>query len=507
MNIARGSRDRLGASLGRTDKGQSRDLVTPLAKRVGRQQVTSDLVEIATRMVDPRLVQLEEDEAKKVGPLSIMLPWSQRRSTLQSYWREPEWAPDSQSLTTATERVLSLAQQSLRPLTFENATEKLPSNTALGLPLVTSDKQAIPEYLERARNIRSPHDIYPSICYWRGQARGPDLVPQQRVVFGFDHAETIASGRFLHPMIEVLKQNPIFSAWVGPDEVDTQVYTFLSPFVRDNPGSIYLSVDFSGFDTSVSRQSIHIAFNVIRKFYPQDAATLDVIEEVFATSGIVTPDGWHYGRTSAVPSGSALTNLVDCLVNILVLEYSSAKRGKDIRYLVQGDDSLVAGLLTAEELSEDAKELGMEVGEEKSSMSDIQANYLRKLYLFDNGMEHGIASIARRGSSLSGYERIRSGWSKWMESMRNIMLLEVCVHHPRFAEYVKYMFDGDEVLRSTDPGEVASRAGGTQLIEEKLGIESFRGSGRRVADLENFASVRLLRLLQSGVEITREVSR
>ena len=181
MNIARGSRDRLGASLGRTDKGQSRDLVTPLAKRVGRQQVTSDLVEIATRMVDPRLVQLEEDEAKKVGPLSIMLPWSQRRSTLQSYWREPEWAPDSQSLTTATERVLSLAQQSLRPLTFENAAERLPSNTALGLPLVTSDKQAIPNYLERARSIRSPHDIYPSICYWRGQARGPDLVPQQRV--------------------------------------------------------------------------------------------------------------------------------------------------------------------------------------------------------------------------------------------------------------------------------------------------------------------------------------
>ena len=91
--------------------------------------------------------------------------------------------------------------------------------------------------------------------------------------------------------------------------------------------------------------------------------------------------------------------------------------------------------------------------------------------------------------------------------MRNIMLLEVCVHHPRFAEYVKYMFDGDEVLRSTDPGEVASRAGGTQLIEEKLGIESFRGSGRRVADLESFASVRLLGLLQSGVEITSEVSR
>ena len=496
--LARGAQTRLAAWRGRTEKGQPRDLLTPFGSSEGRQTITSRLLEIATENVDDRIADLEMNEAKKVGTLSIMLPWVNRRGTLAPYWTSPDTGWDTSLFMEAEQRVSAMVPQSLRPLTFDNAAERLPSNTALGLPLVSSDSNAIPEYLERARNLSSVFDIYPSICYWRGQAEGPGEVPKQRIVWGFDHAETIASGRYLHPTLEVLKTRPEFAAWQGPDEVDRQVYTYLRPFAESKEGSRYISVDYSGFDTSVSREMISMAFRILRKWFPGEDEMLEILEEVFSTSGMVTPDGWHFGRDGAVPSGSALTNLIDTIVNSFIVEYSSLKRGQDVRYLALGDDTLVAGSLTAEDLAEDAKELGFEVGLDKSRESDETADFLRRLYIFEDGWANGVASIVRRASSLSGYERFRKDWNQYLEAMRNIMLLEVCKYHPRLPEFVEYIADNDRVLASTDPLTIASRAGGSKKIESMLGVESYRGSGRRVSELAEFASVRLLQEKRFG---------
>ena len=473
--------------------GQSRDLLTPLGKREGRQTIASQLVELSTGEVDSRVADMEESEAKKVGSLSIMLEWARRRGTLKPYWIKTDYGPDDQVLSEAYARVRAYVPTSLRPLTIEASAERLPRNTALGLPLVTSDSNAIPEYTERARKVTSPSDFYPSICYWRGQAQGMQMVPQQRIVWGFDHAETIVSGKYLHPAVEALKKLPTFAEWGEEGLVDTTVYNWLLPYARETPGSRFLSVDYSGFDTSVRRELIHLAFNMLREWYPGNEDDLNLVEEVFATSGIVTPDGWHYGRDGSVPSGSALTNLVDSLVNAMVCEYSGIKRGKEIRYLVQGDDALVAGTLTAEELSEDAKEMGMTVGVEKSRESDQDADFLRRLFLFDEGYEHGIASITRRASSLSGYERFKKGWNLYLESSRNISLMEVCRYHPNLRNMVKYMFDRDEVLARYDPTDIVRLAGGPVSVNQMLGLDSWKGSGRDLKGLENFASVRLLR--------------
>jgi hypothetical protein len=308
-----------------------------------------------------------------------------------------------------------------------------------------------------------------------------------------EKAETIAGGRFQKPFLLAVRELDQFSPWLGPDRVDTVVYSIVDS-LRGVKGFRVLSIDFSKFDTSVGLEMSRAAFDLLRNWFRVERDKLDLLEEVFSTLGLVTPDGWLVGRRGAVPSGSVLTNVVDTLVNMIVVEYAALRFGRRVRYIAQGDDAFVAGTLSLDEMDVAAKELGMTLNTEKTLESDDTAHFLQKLYLLDQ-RSPGIASISRRATKLSSYENLKSGWNAYLESMRNLMLLEASRNHSNFPSFVKYVRDRDSILASEDPLTIAKKAGGSEKIKTLLSQESFPGNDRDISGLVRFESVKLLREL------------
>ena len=475
----KGDADRVSVSIGFVDTGSAVDLTTPLEKRLGRERVFADLHQIATRNVDSRIVELETEEIENAGIRSIRLPWDKRRETVVPYWEPVDFAPDRRLFAEAIRQVGESYLQlgTLRPINIDLSVRKSPSNTNLGLPSLTRDKTRVIEYRDRAANLKDPEDVFPSFGWWRAKVVGlVKPIDPGRLVWGFDHAETYFSSRFLHPAIGVLRGMAEHAAWGGPEHVDDVVLNWIRPFALNRQGFHFISVDYSGFDTSVSREAIEAVFSIWEKQFPGHVQQLRLIKEIFATSGLVTPDGWITGRNKAVPSGTAVTNWFDGVWNRIIIRYSALKRRAEERHTVQGDDALIATNLRLEHLVEDSLELGMKVSDDKTLESQDTAHYLRRLYLMDKGTP-GIYPMCRAASSLTGYERYdRDGWDQYHEALRNIMLVNNSEHHPRFEEEVQYLYENDRVLQSEDPVAVAKKAGNLDKAIRSLG-RAFTGSG------------------------------
>ena len=425
--LSDGDRRNLSSSIGLVSSGYPDDDMTPLGKRVGRERLSDDIHHISVKDVDARIVELEEDELAKVGIRSIRLPWAERRETVTPYWEKTDFSPDAKLFNQAVANITAslLRLGTLRPISVDNAARRSPSNTNLGLPHLTRNLDLVQEYIDRAKAVKDPADIFPSFAWWRGKvvALGEPIDPG-RLVWGFDHAETYLSGTYLHPAIGTLRRMPEFAAWVGPDGVDDVVRTYIRPFVHNREGYAYISVDYSGYDTTISREAISAVFSVLRSLFVGNDAQLDLIEEIIATSGLVTPDGWLIGRNGSMPSGTSLTNLIDGIWNLIIIEYCALRFGAEYRASVQGDDAIIGTNLKYEDLITGSKELGMVASEDKSLESDITAHYLRRLYLMDKGSP-GIYPISRTASSLTGYERFQRDWDENLEAMRTLMLLRI----------------------------------------------------------------------------------
>lgn len=481
------------------DRGSGEDLLTPQAKRFGREKIITDTHDISVGdEVDPRLVELEEEETSKAGIRSIRLPWDERRETLIPYWDQPgDFDPDIRLLEQAFELELNaILRGTIRPISLEESVRRSPKNTNLGLPHLRRDQSLVEEYMERAADLSDANEIHPNFAWWRGKPVGLGKpIDPGRIVFGADHVETFAGGRILHPLLGVMRKLPEHAAWNGPDDVDRVIDAYIRPFVHNHPGRTYISVDFSGFDTSVRETPLRRIFQWLREKFPTIDRLVSILEEFFITSGIITPDGWVYGRKGSVPSGSVLTNAIDSIWNRVVIRYSALKRRAEIRYTVQGDDALIGGTLRLEDFAEDSAELGMTVSDDKSLESDNTAHYLQRLYLMDLGRP-GIASISRRASALTGYERFARDWDEWKEAMRVLMLLEVCKQHDNHTQFVQYVASLDNVLGKVDPATIAKRAGDPELVLRSVD-RAWEGSGydRRNLGLESFRTVRVLREL------------
>jgi hypothetical protein len=193
---------RLNHSMYRCNHGFGEDLRTPLYDARPREECIALLEEAIGSTAFEELTVIDEEEKAKIGSFSIMLPFSERKADLMKYWNQ-EFNADPRILAKAVETVSSLIPpQKLEPAGFEAAYELMPKDTSLGLPWLTRDRRYASSYFDRARSIDEPDEMYPAVLYWRGQSAGLDKVPKQRVVWGFDHAETILGATILYPVLD-----------------------------------------------------------------------------------------------------------------------------------------------------------------------------------------------------------------------------------------------------------------------------------------------------------------
>jgi hypothetical protein len=493
---------RLERSLKRCATGFKTDLRTPFAKGAERESIIERYETGLGQTSYTELTGIDEHEISKIGPYSIMLPWSERRDSLNEFRTQIYHGNDSILDHVLDEMATLFPHNAFRPMDLDTAVESMPHDTLLGLPTMSSEEQYVPLYLQRAKELKSANEIYPCVAGWRGQPKGLHEVPKQRLVWMFDHAETILGLSILYPVLNRLRVLPGFSAWSSSLVVDEAV-TKLLQTARNN-GDTIISADYSNFDASVSSTLIDCVFDLLRWWFTEETSSrLDVLEEVFSTVPIVTPDGVFKDRRGGVPSGSALTNLVDTLVNLIAGKYVASRLGvKLISYEVLGDDSVFVFHPTpsVQELSDTFKELGLDSNPDKQFVSKQSAHFLQRWHSLDyqlNSISRGVRSPFRSLNGMLSLERwvdARDGKFRYLMASRLIMQAENSRWDPRFHKFVELMKEDDVVLRSgIDPKEIFMRAGGSDVIRSKLSIASYPFNQQDPDLVEKFATTAVLR--------------
>jgi hypothetical protein len=172
--------------------------------------------------------------------------------------------------------------------------------------------------------------------------------PVGRAVMMADAHETLLASRFSQPMLQWAKESQKV-IMLGYNKYAGDVTRLTSELVKYNT---YLTIDFSRFDSTVSSRLIHKGFNVIANFFGltdenPEGKLLRWLESQFTNSVLVTKDGVLFQKSGGVPSGSALTSLVDSLCSAYVMwtimegmKQDGQISGYDLR--TYGDDVLLS---------------------------------------------------------------------------------------------------------------------------------------------------------------------
>jgi len=494
--------ERLERILDRMFEGYSHDLRTPFYNGESREEIIGRCREAIGYTEFEELTGIDEHEESKIGPYSIMLPSDERLNSLREYWNQ-RWAPDEAAFNRAFKSVCSiLPQGSLRPCVFSVAYNLMPKDTSLGLPYLTSDRSFAELYFDRAISMSSPEELYPCVWFWRGQPKGLKETPKQRDVWGFDHAETILGATILYPTLDALKQRHGFSAWLGSPFVDVEATRLL----KRASGRRIISMDFSGFDSSLSRALLDFVDLVLCDWFVEAVHDrIKLLGVISASVPIVVPYDVLDGRNGGMPSGSVLTNLRDTIANLLAGFYCAYRNATTLNdFLVLGDDGvyLFEDDLDPKVVSDSMSELGLESNPEKQFISTRSIHYLQRWHSLDyvrDGLCVGVHSPYRTLSGMMGYERFKNGWNKYMDTSRWIMQVENCSWDPRFPNFVKFLVDGDKILKSgVDPRTVFKRAGGSEVIRSVLDIASFPFNVKNPDRVNEFKTTELIREIQSA---------
>jgi hypothetical protein len=107
-----------------------------------------------------------------------------------------------------------------------------------------------------------------------------------------------------------------------------------------------LAVDFSGFDATVNRKLIKMAFSVLRSHFElteSEQQVWSLVESEFINTKFLMPDGKIRYKEGGVPSGSYFTQLIDSIVSASVMIWALQKCGHQkasSALIVLGDDVL-----------------------------------------------------------------------------------------------------------------------------------------------------------------------
>jgi hypothetical protein len=277
--------------------------------------------------------------------------------------------------------------------------------------------------------------VYPCVLFTRTQEQ-----KKTRNVWGFPISDTIQEQSFYLPFQDFEKALPWRTALHGPDAVDKSITYLLQ---NKRPSDVVYCCDFSGYDASVKPKYTFEAFSFIANlFQARYHEDLYRLYRRFITIPIYTPSGEIIGP-HGVPSGSSFTNTIDSIV-----QYFAS--GGPEHCEVQGDDGvyLVHKGMTSE-FENRFTERGLELNSSKSDIfEDYECVYLQRYYspkyLNTDGSGFGGVYSAYRAfnrikylETWTDFERMGISGEDFF-SLRQIMILENCKHHPAFRELVKY---------------------------------------------------------------------
>lgn len=286
------------------------------------------------------------------------------------------------------------------------------------------------------------------------------------------------------------------SPWVGFDAVRSlvgQTYNAESKFIAAS--------DFSSTDAHFRLQASLEVWDVIAPLFQaryRDGLR-DSLVHMHRIPLVIGPDTKLVGD-HGVSSGSNWTNFIETIFDWIFSVYVAkvSKIGYHGLYAI-GDDMAWWSQEYSDAFAEELERLGEEVGQvikaDKTTNDSDSVKSLQRLfqrgYNRPDGEIRGVYSTVRALKSSVYPERFHDPrrWSSDMFCARQFMILENCVDHPLFEEFVKFVCEGQKDLI---PFSKLSKAKLDRILREtKLlpGLNPTYNQERRGYSFAEFASI------------------
>jgi hypothetical protein len=420
----------------------------------------------------PTLLDFENDLAKKVGPLSIQKPLSERMDDIRSYYDSIslESKPISDSAVAAVIKEWG-NPRGLQPRSQRKTVDKMKKSTNSGSPYFIKRRAVVDktlptrlEYLGLNTKQFLDHNEWWSaaVIGWRGQEGGPtDDDVKQRVVWMFPFGVNICELQVYQPAIEIAQKRLFTPAWVSMEEVDKRITKL---FDTKGAHDLVICTDFSKFDQHFNADMQEAAKKILTAILGKSAECRYWLNEVFPVkysiplaidiNNIVT--GYH-----GMGSGSGGTNFDETLTH-RSLQYEAAQRAKKMlnpNSQCLGDDGVLSYPgITVEDVTLSYSAHGQDMNVEKQYASEHDCTYLRRWHhdaYRVNGVCVGVYSTYRALGRLCEQERYYDPeiWGPKMVALRQLSIIENCKYHPLREEFVNFCMKGDKFRLGLDiPG-------------------------------------------------------
>lgn len=340
---------------------------------------------------------------------------------------------------------------------------------------------------------------YPAIALFRNYNK------KTRLVWMFPMAANVFEGSFMQPLQSgIIKSGDQFYApWVGFEAVRKLITRFY-----DDGKFIYAS-DFSKTDEHFRWNTTQQVFKVLAPQFVrgQSDHLFRSLKRMHFIPLIISSDQMLTGE-HGVSSGSNWTNFVETVFDHTFSWYVNQKfaDGHNINGLYAiGDDMAWWGDkfedAFPDELADLGKEVGQEINSEKVTSDPDSVKTLQRLfqrgYRRPDGELRGVYSTIRALKSSVYPERFHKPqlWSSDMFCARQYMILENCVDHPLFEEFVKFVVKGQKDLI---PFAQKSASDLNRILRETKLLPGFNptyNQERKDASLASFESVKITRNL------------
>nr|UAW00885.1 MAG: RNA-dependent RNA polymerase [Porcine picobirnavirus] len=416
----------------------------------------------------PSLYEYENDLGKKVGPMSIMKPLSERIDDIDSYYDSIllESKPIDSAAVEATIKWFSKVK-GLRVRSQAKTLDLMKKSTNSGSPYFTKrrtvmDKTVPCQILGNKQKLPSGEWDMTAVLGWRGQEGGPHKEDvKQRVVWMFPFGVNLCELQLYQPLIESCQRFNLVPAWVSMDAVDKQITNM---FDSKNKDDLVICTDFSKFDQHFNHDMQQCARDILSGILTRDSASHEWLENVFPIKyNIPLCYDWDRFRTGAhgMGSGSGGTNADETLAH-RALQYEVAIRaGQTLNPYSQclGDDGLLTYPgINVDDVVQAYSSHGQEMNTDKQYASKHDCTYLRRWHhteYRENGVCVGVYSTNRALGRLAEQERYYDPevWGPKMVALRQLSIIENVKWHPLREQFADYCMKGDKYRLGLDiPG-------------------------------------------------------
>ena len=478
------SLNRVRAYLGRVRDGQPKVYTAPFAKGQSMDEVLNDWNTVLVSIQDkwPSLYEFENDLAKKVGPMSVQKPISERMDDISHYYEDillPSKPVDPMAIHCVTAEFSGLSGLRLR--SARQTVDLMKKSTNSGSPYFTKRRNVVEETLHSPTmshvtgkghvvcttdyDTREVYELIATVG-WRGQEGGPSEEDvKQRVVWMFPFGVNVLELEVYQPLIEAAQRLHYVPAWESMDAVDRRITQL---FDTKNPDDLIVCTDFSRFDQHFNKHMSECTETILTRLLTKDARSEKWLRDIFPIKyTIPLCIAWeddHVGLCRGLHgmgSGSGGTNVDETLAHRALQWEVALRHGEKLNPNSQclGDDGILSYPgITVEDVVESYSSHGQECNADKQYASTQDCVYLRRWHHTNyrkDGICVGVYSTNRALGRLRYLERFMDPqyWSPEMVALRQLSIINNCEHHPLREEFVHFCMKRDKYRLGIDiPG-------------------------------------------------------